>query len=222
MRNRLPLALSTVALLVALVGTPLSEGALNVVRTALFAKNAGAVNGITASRTPRAHRLLPLNARGRFPSSVLAIPRGEPGLPGPQGLQGPPGISHAYDYSAAGRMITGTTPVRLETITLLPGKYLLIGYANLSDLGAVATSGVCDLHVVGSAPLENDDEDYYSLAGGGNAPWRKRLTLYLLHDFTSGGQVEMTCHNDIATSIESDWVHITALQIDSLTAAYYP
>ena len=103
MKNRLPLALSAVALVVALAGTPISEGALRVVRTALFAKNAGAVNGIKASRVPRARQLVPLNAHGRFPSSVLAIPRGEQGLPGPQGLQGPPGISHAYGYGAAGR-----------------------------------------------------------------------------------------------------------------------
>ena len=222
MKNRLPLALSAVALVVALVGTPVSEGALRVVRTALFAKNAGAVNGIKASRVPRARQLVPLNAHGHFPSSVLAVPRGEQGLPGPQGLQGPPGISHAYGYSAAGPMITGTSPTRLEIITLPPGKFLVIGFANLSDLGTVATSGVCDLHVVGSAPLENDDEDYYSLAGTGSTPWRKRLSLYLLHDFPTGGQVEMTCHNDVATSIESDWVNIAALQVDSLTQAYFP
>lgn len=223
MRNRLPMALSAVALLVAIVGTPLSEGALHVVRTALFAKNAGAVNGIKASRVPRGGQLVPLNARGHFPSSVLAVPSGPQGLPGPQGLQGPAGVSHAYNYAFAEVMITGTSVATLAKVALPAGKYLIIGYANLSNLGPIATSGICDLHIVGRAPLDNDDEDYYSLAQAGTSPWRKRLALYLLYDFTTtGGQVEMTCHNDVAATISSDWVKIAALQVDSLTSAYFP
>src|SRR5690349_12751356 len=71
MKNRLPLAVATVALAVALVGTPISEGALHVVRTALFAKNAGAVNGIKASKAPRAGRLVPLGSSGKLPRSVM-------------------------------------------------------------------------------------------------------------------------------------------------------
>jgi hypothetical protein len=192
-------------------------------RTALFAKNAGAVNGIKASRVPRARQLLPLNARGRFPSSVLAVPSGPQGLPGPQGIPGPAGISHAYNFAFAEVMITGTSVATLAKVALPAGKYLIIGYANLSNLAAIGTSGICDLHVVGSPPLDNDDEDYYSLAQEGTAPWRKRLVLYLLHDFApTGGQVEMTCHNDIAATIGSDWVKIAALQVDSLTSAYFP
>lgn len=220
MKNRLPLALSAVALLIAIVGTPMSEGALHVVRTALFAKNAGAVNGIKASRVPRRGQLVPLNARGHFPSSVLAVPSGPQG---PPGTQGPAGISHAYNYAFAEVMITGTSVATLAKVALPAGKYLIIGYANLSNLGPIATSGICDLHVAGSAPLDDDDEDYYSLAQAGTAPWRKRLVLNLLHDFgTTGGQVEMTCHNDVAATISSDWVKIAALQVDSLTSAYFP
>jgi hypothetical protein len=74
-------------------------------------------------------------------------------------------------------MITGTAPATLERITLPAGKYLIIGYANLTSADTIATSGICDLHVVGSAPLD-DDDDYYSLAPEGTAPWRKRLVLY--------------------------------------------
>jgi hypothetical protein len=71
MKSRLPLVLSAVALVVAIVGTPVSEGALRVVRTALFAKNAGAVNGIKASRSPRSGRLLALGANAKLPRSVI-------------------------------------------------------------------------------------------------------------------------------------------------------
>ena len=91
MKQRLPLALSAIALAVAIAGTPVSEGALHVVRRALFANNAGAVDGIKASRTPRPHQLLALNARGHFPSSVLAIKSGPQGPMGPEGPAGPQG-----------------------------------------------------------------------------------------------------------------------------------
>jgi hypothetical protein len=121
-KNRLPLVLSAVALVVAIVGTPVSEAALHVVHTTLFAKTSGAVNGIKASRTPRAGQLVPLNSHGHFSSSVLAIPTGLPGPTGPPGIPGVAGISHAYNYSSAEVVITGTAPVTLERVTLPTGK----------------------------------------------------------------------------------------------------
>jgi hypothetical protein len=52
--------------------TPLGQAAAESVRAVVpFAQNAGAVNGIKASRTPTAGRLLPLNANRRLPLSVL-------------------------------------------------------------------------------------------------------------------------------------------------------
>jgi hypothetical protein len=75
------------ALAVALLGaTPLGQAAQNVV---LFARNAGKVNGIGASRTPRAGQLLPLGANRKFPKTV--VPEGPQGAQGPRGEQGPPG-----------------------------------------------------------------------------------------------------------------------------------
>jgi hypothetical protein len=32
----------------------------------------------------------------------------------------------------------------------------------------------------------------------------------------------MTCHNDVAARVGSDWVNIAALEVDSLTSAYFP
>ncbi|MDX6556124.1 MAG: hypothetical protein QOD86_2319 [Miltoncostaeaceae bacterium] len=101
MRPRLAVLLVMgLALGVVLVAvTPPGEAATNAVRNALFAKNAGAVNGIQASRTPRPNRLVPLNRRGKLPASVIPAsarvpgPAGERGLQGPAGAQGPPGRS---------------------------------------------------------------------------------------------------------------------------------
>jgi hypothetical protein len=87
MRQRAPLVLSALALAVAAASsTPPVQAAAAAVRTALFAKNAGAVNGIKASARPQAGKLVPLGRDGKFPVGVL--PASEPG---PQGVQGPPG-----------------------------------------------------------------------------------------------------------------------------------
>ena len=59
-----------------------------------FARNAGAVNGIKASRTPKPGRLVPLGRNAKLPAAVLPLrrgERGEPGRPGPGGPQGPVG-----------------------------------------------------------------------------------------------------------------------------------
>jgi hypothetical protein len=96
MHQRLPLVLSAVALAVVLLGaTPLGEAARDAVPLALFAKNADKVDGIHASRIPRAGYLVPLGSDGRFPSAV-----GVAGPTGPAGVAGPPGISGLVLVSA--------------------------------------------------------------------------------------------------------------------------
>jgi hypothetical protein len=59
-----------------------------------FASNAGAVNGIKASRTPKPGRLVALGRNAKLPASVVPTirgPRGATGAPGPAGPQGPAG-----------------------------------------------------------------------------------------------------------------------------------
>ena len=104
MKNRLPIALSVAALAVAVLGvTSVGEAASNAVRAA-FAKNADAVDGISASRTPKPNHLLALGRNGQFPLRVIprdiqvAIdnvgpqgPRGPQGPAGPRGADGAPG-----------------------------------------------------------------------------------------------------------------------------------
>jgi hypothetical protein len=116
MRKHLPLSLAVAALVVGVLGwTGLGEAAGNAVRVA-FARNSGSVDGISASRRPRAGQLIPLGKNRKFPESVMPTivvtgdtpgPRGpagapgQPGAPGPagtpgqQGPQGPPGLNGA-------------------------------------------------------------------------------------------------------------------------------
>ena len=71
MKRRLPIVLSMTALVVAIAGiTPLGEAASDAIPR--FARNADRVDGLHASRSPKAGRLLALNASKKFPPSVLS------------------------------------------------------------------------------------------------------------------------------------------------------
>jgi hypothetical protein len=75
--------------LAALAVSPAGDAARRTVTA--FAQNAGAVNGIKASRAPRPGRLVPLGRNAKFPASVLPLRRGERGAPGQAGPAGPTG-----------------------------------------------------------------------------------------------------------------------------------
>jgi hypothetical protein len=99
-KERLPLILSSTAVLIALFGaTPVGHAVVSAVppfathaKTADYAKNAGAVNGIKASTRPRTGWLVPLGTGGKFPASVLPTAGGgQAGSAGPQGPPGPKG-----------------------------------------------------------------------------------------------------------------------------------
>jgi len=120
----LPIALGLAGLLVGMLGfTSLGQASVHglnarIVAKAKFAQNAGAVNGITASRKAKANALVATNGKGKLPDAVLPIglditgppgptgpkgdkgdtgppgpagPTGSPGPPGQQGSQGPEG-----------------------------------------------------------------------------------------------------------------------------------
>ena len=83
-------ALAGIALaLTAIAASPAGGAARRSI--AAFAFNAGAVNGIKASRTPKPGRLVPLGKNAKLPASVMPPKRGARGLTGPQGPAGPPG-----------------------------------------------------------------------------------------------------------------------------------
>jgi hypothetical protein len=94
MRHRLPTVLSLAALVVAVLGaTPYAEA--HGIAHALFAHNAGRVDGFNASRTPRAGWLLPLRSNGKFPASVIPAGIQAQGIEGPAGADGLDGADGA-------------------------------------------------------------------------------------------------------------------------------
>jgi hypothetical protein len=94
LRTTLLVALGLV--LAALTVSSVGQAARRTVSS--FAHNAGAVNGIKASRAPKPGRLVPLGRNAKLPAVVLPLrrgERGEPGRPGPAGPQGPAGAQGA-------------------------------------------------------------------------------------------------------------------------------
>jgi hypothetical protein len=143
MTSRISSVLSATALVVALLGsTPLGEAARQKIpplakhaKTAGFATNAGAVNGLKASRLPRPGRLVPLGADGKFAASVGQV--GPAGLTGPAGAQGPKGDTGAQGVpglSAVQIVVTnsvnnGVGGLKETTATCPSGKKIIGGGA---------------------------------------------------------------------------------------------
>ena len=74
MKGRLPTVLSATALLIALASlTPVGQAARDAITPkARFALNSDRVDGIHASRLPKAGRLLALGTTKKFPASVFS------------------------------------------------------------------------------------------------------------------------------------------------------
>ncbi len=146
MRSRLPLVLSTTALIVAVLGTtPLGEAAGRAMaKVPPFAKRADYANraGTAANAKKlggrKASAYARLDARGKLPLSVLAgVPSGQAGAkgdPGPKGDQGdkgekgdrgPGGLVAAYTKTAGGDTFKPLAPGNNKLVTLaLPGRAL--------------------------------------------------------------------------------------------------
>jgi hypothetical protein len=138
-----------------------------------FALNAGAVNGIKASRTPKPGRLVPLGKNAKLPRSVVPTTRGARGLqgpagpPGPVGPQGPQGAAGPAGPAGPGAAKLGfdvpaNTPV--ATILTFGGLILRAACSTAGDMTVSARSTLDNarLHVAGvddtSAFYREDDD----------------------------------------------------------------
>jgi hypothetical protein len=181
--RRLVFLLSVPAVLVAVLSlSPAGSAAGRAV--AAFAQNAGAVNGIKASRTPRPGRLVPLGRNAKLPASVLPLQRGARGAPGPAGPAGPQGpAGPAGPAGAAGPVgpagpagPAGPSAVRLNydvpsssaatTLVTLGGLILRAACSSGGDLTVEARSTLDNarLHAsyasdTGAVYAEDDDLD---------------------------------------------------------------
>jgi hypothetical protein len=87
--RRAVVAGTLLALAALLAATPVGAAAGGWVKRALYAKEAGKVDGLSASRTPLPGHLLALGDDAKFPASI--VPAGPQGPAGPMGPAGPTG-----------------------------------------------------------------------------------------------------------------------------------
>jgi hypothetical protein len=156
------------ALLLVLLGASPAGGAARR-SIAAFARNAGAVNGIKASRTPKPGRLVPLGRNAKLPSSVVPTARGARGLPGPQGPAGPQGQKGATGPAGPGAArVAFDAPAGTATATILTlgGLILRAACSAAGDMTVGARSALDNarLHVAavddtGALYREDDDLD---------------------------------------------------------------
>ena len=166
---RIVVVLGGAALLLALLAASPAGGAARR-SIAAFARNAGAVNGIRASRTPKPGRLVPLGKNAKLPSSVVPTARGTRGLAGqqgPVGPAGPEGPEGATGPAGPGASkIAFDAPANTPTATVLTfgGVILRAACSSAGDLsvGARSTLDNARLHVAGvddTGAFYREDDD---------------------------------------------------------------
>ena len=171
MRSRLPLILSTTALIVAVLGsTPFGRAAVTAAvplakraYLADTAKNAIRVNSIKASRTATPGMLLPLDASGKLPESVGAV--------GPKGDKGDKGDSGATKVVMRFSSSGSTTGSAQTTATCDSGEKATGGGFYSSGSGLPVTVSVRD-----SAP---------STSGGAGIPVGSTVTAWTVRAYNS-------------------------------------
>ena len=155
-------------LLVLLAASPAGGAARRSI--AAFAHNAGAVNGIKASRTPKPGRLVPLGKNAKLPSSVVPTARGARGLPGPQGPVGPAGPQGPQGATGpagpGASKIAFDAPANTPTATILTfgGLILRAACSSAGDMSVSARSTLDNarLHVAGvddTGAFYREDDD---------------------------------------------------------------
>lgn len=222
-RSRWLLVTSTASAAAALVAggvafatIPSSNGVIH----ACYMKSGGALSVVDASVTTcsKSQTELDWNVQGpagpqgpQGPAGVEgpAGPVGPQGLQGVQGPAGPSGLSHGY--AAAGGFVNyGTSPVKIGSLSLPAGTYLVWGTGTVSDSN-LGTGHDC-LLVSGGTTLQEEKVTtttgpYAATAVAFSAP----LTL------SAGGSVEVDCSSATDNSMSAAaTISLTAVALDAL------
>jgi hypothetical protein len=194
--------IATIALVLA--AAPIGEAANGWVRRAIYARNAGTVDGIHASRVPHKGKLIVLPKSGKLPASILPASFTPPA--GPTGPAADSGVSLSVGTApAAVNLAAAQTPV--VTLALKPGTYAIVAKASLHATLDTSTPGVnCQL----KAGSDGDQVDA-DLSSSSDDP----VALVATHTFAAaGGVATLTCSADDDGVVASD-ARIVALRVGS-------
>jgi hypothetical protein len=213
--------MSALALVVSMSGITPAEA----VRTVKHALNADAVNGIKASRKPKANHLVPLGANAKLPSSVLpgGGPRGQRGPMGPQGSAGAPGTPGASGVTMV-RLVNGAplrlpltagTEAEVARLDNLPAGNWLLMWTATADNGGASVGTWCKLRI-GTTDFAAADAQL------GTAPDAASAAVITASGSTSQSapfSVAMRCYQTGglgAPGVGIDSQHLIAIRADSL------
>jgi hypothetical protein len=206
--------IATVALVLAV--TPVGSAADSWVKHALYARNAGTVDGFSASKTPRKGGLLVLPKSGKLPASILPASSGGSTGGGSSTPAAPAGTPSDSSGSAA-FVANGTAPVTIntaqtsvETLSLKAGSYAIVAKTSLHATVDTSSPGVTCLLKAGS----DGDQVDTDLSSSSDDP----VALVTTHTFAAAGTVTLTCAAD-DTGVTASDVHIVALRVASVTSS---
>ena len=195
---------ATVIAVLALVvaAAPVADAATGWVKRALYARNAGAVDGLSASRVPQKGKLVMLPRSGKLPASILPASAG-----GPAGPAGAAGDAVAVASAAtAAAVAIGAGQTGVVTLPLKAGSYAILAKASLHTTTEVSAPAVlCQL----KAGADGDQVEA-DLSSSSDAP----VALVTVHTFPSAGTATLTCAADDAGVVTTD-ARIVALRASS-------
>jgi hypothetical protein len=196
--------IATIALVLA--AAPVGEAASGWVKRALYARNAGLVDGISASRVPHKGNLIVLPKSGKLPASILPASIG-----GPAGPTGPAGNGgSALSATAPAAVNLGATQTAVVTLSLPAGSYAIVAKAVVHATLDSATPGVtCQL----KAGSDGDQADI-DLSSSSDDP----VALVTTHTFAAAGTATLTCSADDDGAVASD-ARIIALRVGTVTGS---
>ncbi len=195
--------IATVALVLAV--TPVGEAADGWVKRAIYARNAGSVDGFSASKSPKKGKLVVLPKSGKLPASILPASAG--GSSGAGGSPGSSGDGSAVFVGAGATAVNvGATQTGVATLTLKAGSYAIVAKASLHATLDTSTPGVnCQLRAAGDGDQIDSD-----LSSSSDDP----VALITTHTFPGSGTVTFTCAADDDGVVASD-ARIVALRVSS-------
>ena len=184
-------------------------------KVALFARNAGKVDGLDASRTPRPNRLLALGADGKFPASAIPAISGPAGPPGPVGPRGPL-AGRAYTKVVGGPPDFAAVPHGDILDLPLPREraFVVLARVNVRNEGAVEATLVCRLWAHLSRRLPENAEDRAAVT----LPARSHDSLTLgttvvKTDFRSDHTIVSCGSQDAAEDLRIGQSFVTAVEV---------
>ena len=224
MRHRTSIVLSSVALVVAVLGvTPLGNAAVSriaaVVPFAKQAGNAAKLNGHRSSLTGARGTIPVVGKNGKLPASLGGVgpqgpagPAGPKGERGPKGDPGPIGPSDGYFDRSTGSVTLAAGPaVRVATVPVPDaGNYMLSGKAvfNADPSHVNMTSSVCTL---ATAETNVFDVGWAFVPPGG----AETVSVQSGQSFAGATAVNLYCQVNGLSTV--NYIRLSAIKVGSLT-----